>query len=113
MRQIFLSTCILFFTLAMYGQKDVTFINQELKNLEVKLVKKGEYLKLSNQQIEQLTKVFEDKGQRIATIKRKNVDKDAISSALLQLEEEFVPRVSTVLNKAQRIALQSVVTTTK
>lgn len=113
MRQVLFSICILFSTLALYGQKDVTFINQELKNLEVKLVKKGEYLKLSNQQIEQLTKVFEDKGQRIATIKRKNVDKDAISLALLQLEEEFVPRVSTVLNKEQRMALQSAVTTTK
>lgn len=113
MKQILTVCLLLFVALGINAQKDIPFINQEMQNLEVKLLKKGEYLKLTNQQITQLTSIFEDKGQRVAHIKSKNTDKDAISAALIKIEEEFAPKVNTILTKDQRIALQSSVQKSK
>lgn len=107
MRQILFSTLFLMATVTLFAQNNTQFINQELKNLEVKLVKKGESYKLTNQQVLTLTKLFEDKGQRVELLKSKISQKDELSVALLKLEEEFSPRVNAILNKDQRLALQN------
>ncbi|MBK8626451.1 MAG: hypothetical protein IPN86_13065 [Saprospiraceae bacterium] len=107
MKHLVITSIFLFVAFYSFAQKNISFIKQEIKNLEIKLIKKGENLQLNNQQLAQLTNLFEDKGQRITNITGKNSGKDAISIALLKLDEEFIPRVNAILTKDQRLALQS------
>ena len=87
------------------SQKNITFINQQVENLEIQLVKKGEHLKLTNIQLEKLSKIFNEKFERVETVLSKYSVKSEISNEITKIEDEFTPRVESILNFDQRLAL--------
>lgn len=95
----------------MKAQNLTSYIQHELTILDQKLAKDGDHLKLTNEQTTQLTKLLQAKGTRIEYFKSKYPHKDEMSVALIQLEEEFTPRIQAVLNAQQRMVLQKLTAT--
>lgn len=97
-------TLLLMFSLSFYMQSQINldYIKQELSNLETKLAKNGEKSGLTNEQTAQLTKILEDKSLRIENYKNQYKQKDELSKFLLQLENEYAPRIQAVLTTQQR-----------
>ncbi|HQV65577.1 MAG: hypothetical protein KAX53_03665 [Saprospiraceae bacterium] len=106
MKHIF--TVLLIFSLSSYmqGQNHFDYIKQELSNLETKLTKNGEKSGLTNEQTAQLTKILEDKALRIENYKKQYKQKDELSKFLMQLENEYTPRIQAVLTTQQRRSIQ-------
>ena len=99
---IFLVTISIF----SFGQKNIDFINAQTQDLQNILTKNGDYLKLTNSQIADLHKIFEDKFQRVEMVLVRYTDKAEVSREMTRVENEFSSRVANVLTVDQRIALQ-------
>jgi len=106
--EAFISGIFLFFIgFAMNGQKNITFINQQVENLEIQLVKKGEHLKLTTLQLEELSKIFNEKFERVQTVLAKYSVKSEVSKEMTKIEDEFTPKVESILTFNQRLALHN------
>lgn len=109
MRYIFLLISFIFCSSIMFGQSNIDYIKLELSNIENHLSKKGNHLKLTNTQVEKLTKVLTNKGQRVHYIKSSLMDKDDISAELIKIDNEYDPQVFSILHVDQRIAYQNAI----
>ncbi len=96
----------LFVSFSIYGQKNIDYINKQVQNIETSLLKKGENLKLTNQQLNALAKIFEEKYTRVEVAIEKFKDKLIVSQEITKIEDEFSARVASVLTVDQRISLQ-------
>jgi deoxyribodipyrimidine photolyase len=107
MKHLFMVFFLFFIGFAMNGQKNITFINQQVENLEIQLVKKGEHLKLTTLQLEELSKIFNEKFERVQTVLAKYSVKSEVSKEMTKIEDEFTPKVESILTFNQRLALHN------
>ncbi len=105
MKHLFIVFLLFAFGFAVNGQKNITFINQQVKNLEIQLVKKGEHLKLTTLQLEELSKIFNEKFERVEAVLAKYIVKSEVSNEMTKIEDEFTPKVESILTFNQRLAL--------
>lgn len=105
MKHLVLVFCLLIIGFSGSGQKNITFINQQVENLQIQLIKKGEHLKLTNVQLEKLSNIFNDKFERVETVLSKYVLKAEVSNEITKIEDEFAPKVESILTFDQRLAL--------
>jgi len=106
MKYIFLAVVLLFVNSFAFSQKNIDYINTEVKKVEVQLNKKGEHLQLSNTQKDKLYTLFEDKYKRVDLFLLKDLSKSEISKGMTKIEEEFRPKIESILNLEQRLAFQ-------
>lgn len=106
MRYFLLAIVVLLVNSFVSGQKNIDFINKEVKKVEVLLNKKGEHLQLSNSQKDKLYAIFDEKYKRVDLFLSKDLEKLEVSQGISKIEEEFRPRIESVLNLEQRLALQ-------
>lgn len=106
MRFLLIAVVILFINSFVSGQKNIDFINKEVKKVEVQLTKKGEHLQLSNSQKDKLYAIFDEKYKRVDLLLAKDLEKIDVSKGMTKIEEEFRPKIESVLNLDQRLAIQ-------
>jgi len=105
MKHFFLVFVVLFIGFSGNAQKNIDFISMEIENLEIQLIKKGEHLKLNNIQKESLSKIYEDQYQRVENVISKLSQKEEVSKEILKINEEFKPKVESILSVEQRLAI--------
>lgn len=69
--------------------------------------KKGEHLKLTTLQLEELSKIFNEKFERVQTVLAKYSVKSEVSKEMTKIEDEFTPKVESILTFNQRLALHN------
>ena len=106
MKYIFSLLVVLFAASFAFGQKNIEYINKEVKKVEVQLNKKGEHLQLSNVQKDKLYSIFAEKYKRVELFLSKDLEKKEVSNGMTKIEDEFRPRIESVLNLDQRLAVQ-------
>ncbi len=106
MKYVFLAVVTLFLNSFAFGQKNIEYINKEVIKVEVRLNKKGEHLQLTNIQKDKLYILFEDKFKRVDLLLSKELEKAEVSKEMTKIEDEFKPKIESVLNLEQRIAMQ-------
>jgi len=106
MRFLLIAVVVLFINSFVSGQKNIDFINKEVKKMEVLLNRKGEHLQLSNSQKDKLYTIFDEKYKRVNLLLEKDLEKLEVSKGMTKIENEFRTKIESVLNLEQRLAIQ-------
>ncbi|MBK9254358.1 MAG: hypothetical protein IPM42_02595 [Saprospiraceae bacterium] len=101
----FICFTFIFISSFLAGQTNIEYVSQQLENVEKELQRHDKTWILNNIQKEQMMKIFQEKFRQVEAVWNSGLDKRAVSEKISKIEEEFKPKVESLLTTDQRLAL--------